>query len=195
MSVWHKYGGIAWDTSRPCHRQQVHSPRYSRLYSQLLQLKLPENSLLIGGFAGPGAAAEASLGRFLETGGCLLLSSQDYFYDRGLTAFMRDYLGVDSVSGETSYIRVRGTGKDFNELGPFDLSPSFPNFSDTLTPSGLGRLAFKGHQQGAGLSSFNGVWATVFLAFPFEAIQSESGRLEVMERVLNLCSTTAIHAR
>src|SRR3990172_2807501 len=47
-----------------------------------------------GGYAGPGAAGETALGSFLDDGKCLLMSSQDYLYDRGLTPFMANYLGL-----------------------------------------------------------------------------------------------------
>ena len=36
-----------------------------------------------GGAAGPGAAGETALAGWLDGGGCLFISSQDYLYDRG----------------------------------------------------------------------------------------------------------------
>jgi hypothetical protein len=59
-----------------------------------------------GGAAGPGAAGEAALGEWLDGGGCFLISSQDYLYDRGLTGFMQDYLGVSSFTNDVSQTSV-----------------------------------------------------------------------------------------
>jgi subtilisin family serine protease len=42
-----------------------------------------------GGSAGPGAAGETALATYLNANGCLLISSQDYVWDRGVTAFMQ----------------------------------------------------------------------------------------------------------
>ena len=59
-----------------------------------------------GGAAGPGAAGEAALANALGSGRCLLLSSQDYFFDRGLTDFMTDFLGLGDSPGPTVVITL-----------------------------------------------------------------------------------------
>jgi len=51
-----------------------------------------------GSYAGPGAAGESALGSWLNGGGCFLISSQDYHYNRGLTSFATTYLGVSAVT-------------------------------------------------------------------------------------------------
>jgi len=53
-----------------------------------------------GGYAGPGPASETALASFLDGGGFLFVSSQDYLWDRGQTGFMRDYLGLSSYAND-----------------------------------------------------------------------------------------------
>ena len=50
-----------------------------------------------GGFAGPSTTTETALATWLDAGGCFFISAQDYFYDKGLTTFMQNHLGVTSV--------------------------------------------------------------------------------------------------
>jgi len=96
-----------------------------------------------GGFAGPGSAGEAVLGTFLDAGGCLLLTSQDYLFDRGLTTFMQSYLGVASGTNDVTQTTVTGQNS-FAGLGPYTLTFIFTNYSDRLTPDGTADLAFLG---------------------------------------------------
>jgi hypothetical protein len=53
------------------------------------------------GLAGPSESGEAALSTYLDGGGCLHLASQDYYAARGgLTPFMSEYLGVQSVDND-----------------------------------------------------------------------------------------------
>ncbi|NOX58106.1 MAG: S8 family serine peptidase [Planctomycetes bacterium] len=141
-----------------------------------------------GGAAGPGPAGEAALSTWLDNGGCLMISSQDYHFDRGLTPLMTNYLGVSSVSNDTGKSTVTGAGSVFSGLGPYSLSFPFTDYSDTMTPNGSGEIAFSGNNGTAATAVDTGTYQTVFMTFPFEALPA-SGRQEVMTAVLGMCGT------
>src|SRR5690606_12223874 len=69
-----------------------------------------------GGAAGPGGTGESALASWLDTGRCLFISSQDYYYDRGLTPFMDNYLGVSSATSDVSQTTVTGAGSVYSGL-------------------------------------------------------------------------------
>jgi hypothetical protein len=146
-----------------------------------------------GGFAGPGGVAEANLGTWLDNGNCLFISSQDYLYDRGLTAFMSSYLGVGTFTSDNgTYTSVTGMGSVFGGLGPYSLSYPFTNFADTLSPGGSAELAFDGNNGiDAAINKDNGTYRTSFFGYPFEAISSAAGREEVMQTVVDWCGVGA----
>gem|GEM_PF-1471389 len=123
-----------------------------------------------GGYAGPGTAGEVALANYLDSGGKLLITSQDYHWDKGLTPFMQTYLGVGSVSDDVgSYISVTGQN-DFSGLGPFSLNYPFDDYSDSVTP-GMGSVSFIGNNSNnAGVYTDN----TVFFVFPWEAVANNS---------------------
>ncbi len=53
------------------------------------------------GKAGPSETGEAALGAYLDEGGCVFISSQDYYAAQGqVTSFMREYLGVQAVNND-----------------------------------------------------------------------------------------------
>jgi inhibitor of cysteine peptidase len=140
------------------------------------------------GYAGPGSAGEADLGSFLDDQGCLLISSQDYYYDRGLTTFMQDYLGVDSDGGDVWQTVVTGSGSIFGGLGPsYTLSYPFANFSDAISPDATAELAFSGDMGSAAINKTTAGWTTAFLGFPIEALPSSAAREEVLEAFLEVC--------
>jgi hypothetical protein len=142
-----------------------------------------------GGSAGPGSSSETSLGNWLDSNNCLFISSQDYLYDRGLTAFMTSYLGVGSFTNDNgSYTSVTGMGSVFGGLGPYSLTYPFSNFADTLSPGGSAELAFDGNNGiDAAINKDNGTYKTTFFAYPFEAISSAAGRQAVMETFIDWC--------
>jgi hypothetical protein len=140
-----------------------------------------------GGAAGPGAAGEAALGTWLTSGSkCLFISSQDYHYDRGLTAFMTTYLGVSSVANDTSQTTVTGTGT-FAGLGPYALAYPFTNFSDTITPNGTAAASFTGNVGTAAIRKDGGAYRTHFFGYPWETISTAAGREAVLQRLLEDC--------
>ena len=140
-----------------------------------------------GGFAGPGTAGEAALASFLDDGKYLFISSQDYYYDRGLTPFMSTYLGVVSASSDVAQTTVTGAGSVFEGLGPYALSYPFDNWSDRITPDGTAELAFSGNQGDAAVNKDSGVYRTTFWGFPFEALPNETDRLDAVNTILTWC--------
>ncbi|MFZ0544248.1 MAG: carboxypeptidase regulatory-like domain-containing protein [Candidatus Promineifilaceae bacterium] len=142
-----------------------------------------------GGFAGPGGATEAALSSYLDGGSCLFISSQDYRYDRGQTAFMSDYLGVSTSSNDNGdYTSVTGSGSVFGSLGSYALSYNFTDFSDIISPDGTAELAFDGNNgNDAAVNKDSGVYRTAFFGFPWEVISTAPDREEVMETVLDWC--------
>jgi hypothetical protein len=143
-----------------------------------------------GGHAGPGPAGEAALGTWLNGGGCFLISSQDYNYDRGLTSFASSYLGVSSVGQDVDQTTATGTGNVFGGLGPYTLSYPFENnSSDFIYPNGTAESAFNGEGGSIAVDKNGGVYRTAYLGFPFEAIASLTGRQQVMGSFLDWCAT------
>ncbi|HEY2293477.1 MAG TPA: S-layer homology domain-containing protein, partial [Thermoanaerobaculia bacterium] len=144
-----------------------------------------------GGAAGPGASGEADLATFLSggSGRCLVLSSQDYLFDRGVTSFMIDYLGLGGASSDVSQSLVLGQGSAFSGLGPYTLAYPFTNFSDVISPGTGAESAFAGDQGNAGISRIGPSHRTIFLGFPFEALPTAQARQEVMAAALDYCAT------
>jgi subtilisin family serine protease len=141
-----------------------------------------------GGAAGPGAGGEAALASWLDTGECcLLLSSQDYFYDRGLTDFMQSHLGLASADSDTGQTTVTGADAPFSGAGPFSLSYPFTNYSDSMTPGPSGSLAFSGNQGGAAVGAHTGLSYATFWGFPWEALPTADDRRDVLQIFLEAC--------
>jgi hypothetical protein len=150
-----------------------------------------------GGACGPGAAGEAALATWLEEqNGCLFLSSQDYHFDRGLTAFMQNYLGVQSVTDDNgNYTSVNGVaGSIFEGLGPFPLNyggAGVTDFSDTLFGNATSELLMEGTNfNDAALYKNAFIYQTFFLGFPWE-VASESAREAMLNAVLESCVSGA----
>jgi hypothetical protein len=141
-----------------------------------------------GGACGPGSAGEVALAEWLTGGGCLLISSQDYYYDRGLTAFMATYLGVSSATSDVSQTTVTGAGALFGGMGPYALSYPGSNWSDTITPSsGPDAVAFVGNVGDAAIINETATYRTTFWGFPLEAIPDVSNRADLLLLFLDWC--------
>ncbi len=116
---------------------------------------------------------EARLAAYLDGGGRLLLSSQDYLYTSGFTDFARDYLGVAGYTESLTVTRLVGAvGSPIGDgFGPVDLVYPFRNWSDALRPDQEGDIAFWGqHGQPIALTRAQPTWKTAFFAFPLEAL-------------------------
>ncbi|HNB51081.1 MAG TPA: choice-of-anchor B family protein [Anaerolineales bacterium] len=142
-----------------------------------------------GGAAGPSAGSEAILGSWLDSySGCLMLSSQDYFYDRGLTDFMETYLGAASVTNDNGNYSYAIGHDVFEPMGTRVLLYPFADQADVVTPDVSAILGVVGNNgNGAALLKDSGTYKTTFWAFPFESIYSANNRRTAMELFLNWC--------
>lgn len=147
--------------------------------------------------AGPGSAAETSLGNWLSSSGkCLMISGQDYLYAKagnGLTPFMQNYLGLASAGQDVEQTIVTGAGVVFGDLGSYPLNFPFgyTNYSDALTPNATAVVAFNGNQGNAAINKETAAYRTAFLAFPFETLPAAADRQEVLDRFLGWCDDAA----
>lgn len=131
---------------------------------------------------------EQKLALFLDRGGRLLLSAQDYLYTNGLDPFAARYLGVYTYTeGLTTTLMQGVSGHPVGDgLGPFLLDFPFPNFSDALEPAAGSEAAFTGdHGRPVAITTDDeGVgFATAFFAFPLEALADEA-RTQVVGRTV-----------
>lgn len=143
-----------------------------------------------GGSAGPGAAGEAALGDWMDNSGCLLLSSQDYYYDHASgapTAFMSNYLGLASVSEDQKQTSIAGYGLIFWKTPYTTLKYPFTNHSDSLTPADGAELALLGDQGGAALTHSGARYHAAFWGFPFEALPTLANRMAALDSFVEWC--------
>lgn len=137
--------------------------------------------------AGPGPGAEAALATFLDHGGCLFVSSQDYHQDRGLTAFMVDYLGVASVADDLEQTLATGSGARFTGFGPEALGFQFANRSDALVEGAGAAITMLGNQGPMGVAREAAEYRASFWTFPFEAIPTGASRALLMRELAEWC--------
>lgn len=143
-----------------------------------------------GGSAGPGSTGEAELATYLNGGGCFLISSQDYRWDRGVTTFMAGHLGVGSTTNDVGQTVVTGAGTIFSGLGPYSLSYPFDNYSDMIAPNETAERAFSGNAGtpvDAGVDKETAAYRAAYLGFPIEALPDLAAREEVLEEFLEPC--------
>jgi hypothetical protein len=140
-----------------------------------------------GGYAGPGSAGEAALSSWLDGGGCLFISSQDYGWDKDLTSFMQNYLGVTSGIDDVGQVSVNGEGSVYGGLGPYQLEYPFTDYSDALWAAADAELAFSGDIYGAATAKATATYFTTFLGYPFEAISDPEARQNVLTAFFNAC--------
>jgi hypothetical protein len=145
-----------------------------------------------GGAAGPGGTGEADLTAWLDDGGCYFISAQDYYYDRGLTPFMSNYLGVFSAESDVDQTTVTGQGSIFGGLGSYVLNYPFNNYSDIINPDGTAELAFLGDSGNAAVNKQGATFVTTFLGFPWEAIPTANGREEVLTTFFDWCTDDSV---
>ena len=137
-----------------------------------------------GGFAGPGSSGETALATYIDAGGHLLFSSQDYLYDNGLTSFGSSHLGIASFTSDVNQTAVTGTGELFGDLGSVSLVYPFTNYSDIVSPIASAELAFSGNIDDAGIHLEGNQGGAVFLGFPVEAMGS-TDQQNIMIALLN----------
>jgi hypothetical protein len=126
-----------------------------------------------GGSAGPNAADETNLTGYLNGGGRLFLSSQDYLYDFGLTSFGSTYLGVGAFTNDNNAAATEIFGQAGDPIGgsygglgliyPTD----FTSYADTVNPATGASSAFRtagGANSSTNIDKASGPWKTVFFS-------------------------------
>jgi len=120
---------------------------------------------------------EANLASYLDSGGKLFLSSQDYLWDMGLTSFGRNYLHIAGYRSDVGASNVTGVTGDpiSNGLGTVYLSYPFWDYSDNVTPDASAYSVFTNPSGQPCAIRYEGTaFKTVFFGFPFEAIANRN---------------------
>ncbi len=147
-----------------------------------------------GGSAGPSGTDETNLAAYLDGGGRLFLSSQDYLYDFGLTGFGQTYLGIGSYTNDSGDASTKyGVAGDpiGDGLGPYPLSyPSgFSDYGDIVNAGAGASVAFRSSAAGGNnldVDKASGAWKTVFFGtdwVPIANANAANGR-EVLQRII-----------
>lgn len=141
-----------------------------------------------GGVAGPGPGGESALSSWLDDSGCLLISSQDYHADRGLTGLMRSYLGVASVTDDVAHTKATGDGAVFTGLGLYTFNfPYLFNFTDSIDPDASAERAWRNGGESLGVNKDTGVYRTTYWGFGLEGLPGETDREDVLSAFLGWC--------
>jgi choice-of-anchor B domain-containing protein len=148
-----------------------------------------------GNAAGPNAVDEASLSAYLEAGGNLFLSSQDYLKGSGLTTFGSQYLGIGSYSNDAGNATVKyGVAGDplGDGAGPYPLSypVGFSDQGDIVNPGNGASTAFRSSAAGGfslDIDKDGDTWKTVFFGtswVPVYHADSANG-IELLQRIID----------
>ncbi len=143
---------------------------------------------------------EDHLAAYLNGGGRLMFSGQDYIYnlpDREPSPFAQNYLGVLAHTEDYSSTLMVGQSGNWvgAQLGPYPLTfpPGYNNWTDALTPTATAQVATRG-QAGqpnslthSGIGSGGQAWHTYFLSFGPELLSS-ADRARLMQRSLGWLS-------
>jgi hypothetical protein len=117
---------------------------------------------------------------------------QDYYYDRGLTGLIQNYLGVAAADNDVGHTTVTGLGSVFSGLGPYVMDFPYSNFTDDLTPDATAEGAFEGTSGSidafAGIHKDAGVYRTSFWSFGLETLPAAEGRESVLSAFLGWCA-------
>jgi uncharacterized repeat protein (TIGR01451 family) len=133
---------------------------------------------------------EATLRAYLDGGGRLFLSSQDFLYYHYDDPLSRDYLGVMTYTEDVTPTLAWGVPEDpvGDRLGPYPLDYPFRNWSDAVVPAPGTAVPFRDQERRPiALARQVGDRRTVLFSFPFETLP-EAGRAEVMERAVGWLS-------
>ncbi len=145
--------------------------------------------------AGPNSWDEGQLATYLDGGGSLFLSSQDYFDDMGLTQFGQNYLGLAAIHLNESIDPLYGQTGDPVGDGLTEIELLYPEdfigYPDHLTASDSASVAFLDLlSQPACVDKDGGAWKTVFFAHSWVPIYNNdliTGRA-VLQAILDfLC--------
>jgi len=136
------------------------------------------------------AEEEAMLAAYLDGGGRLFLSSQDFLYYHHSDSFSREALGVITYTESVTSTLAWGVLENLvgDRLGPYSLVYPFYNGSDAIVPLPGTAVAFRDQERRPiAVARQTADHRTVFLSFPFETLP-EAGRVEVMERAVGWLS-------
>lgn len=152
-----------------------------------------------GDLTGPHGAGEAAMAKYIDSGGCFILTGQDYLHGRlgygtstTPTTFMEQYLGVKGLVHDMQSSVVYGQGP-IEGLGPYILdygAIGFPNQSDRVYALDTG--IFSGGRNSTYTVDQIGVSATpagrtAFLGFSPEAIAGAAERTEALYWLVDYC--------
>ncbi|GAB4148326.1 MAG: hypothetical protein Fur0021_08040 [Candidatus Promineifilaceae bacterium] len=136
-----------------------------------------------------------ALQAYLEQGGRLFLSSQDYVYYHLHDALTRDFLGITSYQESITPTLLFGGGGnqflgDIPDAAPawsLDFGP-YQNFGDGVMPASSARVHFW-HNGGmpGGIANQGADWRTVFWGLPFETLP-EAAQGPAMNRIVGWLS-------
>ncbi|MBN1933826.1 MAG: S8 family serine peptidase [Anaerolineae bacterium] len=121
------------------------------------------------------AAEDARLRHYLDRGGRLLLSAQDFLYYRHGTPLAETYLGVrDHIEDLAPTQAVGEPGHSIGRgLGPFTLTYPYHNWSDGLIPLPTAQVFLRAETgDPIALTRKSTTWRTAFLSFPFETLDA-----------------------
>lgn len=131
---------------------------------------------------------------YLDNGGKLFFSSQDYLYDyygyginkTNIGDFAYDYLYVDQIVHDTRTVSVEGVDGDeiTHGLGSVSLLFPFADYSDRISILPTADVIFTSDSKATALRVDNNISKVVFFVFPFETIELESDRTTVMQNVI-----------
>ena len=146
---------------------------------------------------------EDRLAAYLDGGGRLLFSSQDFLFNHLLNhggsynTFAQDYLGVQAHTEDFSSTLTIGQLENpvGSHLGPYTLSfpAGYNNWTDALTPTATARIATRGQDDqpnsliNAGVGPGGDHWHTAFLAYGPELLNS-GDRARLMQRSIGWLS-------
>jgi len=147
-----------------------------------------------GDSAGPNSADETALAAYLDGGGRLFLSSQNYLYDFGLTAFGQNYLGIGSYTNDSGNASTKyGVPGDpiGGGLGPYPLTypAGFSDYGDIVNAGAGASVAFRSQANGGNnldVDKAGGSWKTVFFGTDWVPIYNNNaanGR-QVLQRII-----------
>jgi hypothetical protein len=144
-------------------------------------------------YAGPSLFSELELQKwFDQRGGCLLVSSSDYVFQRGTVSdFMRQRLGVATVVEDTGQGQVTGQGTAFGGLGTINLKNANPDYSDAVSPDATAELAFTGNLGNAGVDKNGSYYRSAFAGFGLERLFSAADRERTLLKFLQWCDGLA----
>lgn len=139
---------------------------------------------------------EDRLAAYLNGGGRLLFSGQDYIYglpDHQPSSFAQTYLGVLAHTEDYSSTLVVGRRGNpvGTQLGPYSLTfpPGYDNFTDALTPTTAAQIASVGQAGQANSLTHRGIgpggqaWHTNFMTFGLEVLDP-ADRARLLQRSL-----------